>query len=47
MSEEVWKLNRHRVKEGWREMEVSGGSMFERKRMSRLQRVCVALWEGF
>lgn len=45
--ERKWKLNRQRKKERWREMEVTRGSVFERNRMLRLQRVCVGLWEGF
>lgn len=32
-----------REKEGRRETEVSGGSVFQRKRMSRLQRVCCSV----
>lgn len=49
MNDEVWDLNRKREREDewWRQMEVSRYSAFERKRMSRLYRVCVALWEGF
>lgn len=43
MNEEVWNLNRKSETEDewWRQMEVSRWSAFERKRMSRLYRVCV------
>lgn len=47
VNEKVWKLRERERERGMEKKEVSEGCVFERKMMSRLQRVCVSLLEGF